>query len=323
MDEDEKQLNYTITDASIRNNKLNLEDRKIDLSLDIKCEKDMLSEMYVSYTDKCGKLFFVYLDVIDKNMDENGLYNYSLVGSIELSKNGTAGKYTVSSAYLLGEDDLGFYEDENIIKTVQDKIEYEYDNPNEDITPPEVQDIIVTNNVVSPGDTVDIIVKATDNQAGFIAQEEAEVDGFVFLTYDDNSVVLLEYDEKNECFVGQIQVSEDALEGDYNVNYMVVSDTVRNQSYYYCDEYSKQDEELLSKAKITVKNKVTTPDNNESTQTIPTNTNSTTTATTPTTTSSNKGATTKTADNNNLLFIIALLVVSSGIMITSNKKITE
>ena len=126
----------------------------------------------------------------DYEYDEDGNYveveNKDGIYTLEFNSNRTELEYMASGKYQLDYISVYYYDENNQYsnKRIYDeryqwlsdgditydfsKLDFMCENPNEDITPPEILEISTDKSVITPGETVEVRVKVTDDVSGFI-----------------------------------------------------------------------------------------------------------------------------------------------------------
>ena len=133
------------------------------------------------------------------------------------------------------------------------KLDFMCENPNEDITPPEILEISTDKSVITPGETVEVRVKVTDDVSGFI--DEYGYYQSAYLYYQTNNGTLCfysnEYDEETNEYIFNVEIPSYYSTGKYNINSIDIRDAANN--YKSCSWWNEEDKALLSQGTILVK----------------------------------------------------------------------
>lgn len=253
----------------LNNNKSEISNGK-DVDLEIKLKSDVkIDGINITYRDKNSyKDFWVYayLNEYDENgniiENEDGIYTFNVQGQDKVLEYLATGNYnaeyiTVNYRNEGNEYRYKYFRDIDMMdNSWMDQYVYEEvdlsmldvvcNNPNEDITPPEIIDIYVDKDIVTPGEQITIEVKVKDN-----------IDEEIYppsMYYDGNSNLKINYfyyDNEKEAYIANLDIPEYASTGKYNISYISIRDFVGNYRYY--NWYDEEEKELLSKGTILVK----------------------------------------------------------------------
>lgn len=255
----------------IKNNSKNVSDgTKINFDMKVKSNKNFsgVTIKFAAPNEK-NKYFNGHIAIYDDNgntiENEPGVYTIKVTGINEENM------YLASGEYSVQQIELYYYNEKGMIEGIQlydkryewapkdvekydfSELDFNCDNPNEDITPPEILDISLDKSIVIPGDTVNITVKATDDNSGFNT-----VNGWIKYPsinynsqYNSINVQFYEYNKDENTFKGKIQIPSYLSTGVYNLNYISISDGANNYSYKYWSDIDSKS--LLSKGTILVK----------------------------------------------------------------------
>ncbi|ERK32082.1 Ig-like domain-containing protein [Clostridium intestinale] len=244
---------------------------KIDLNMKIKSNKK-INYISIYYAGLDGESKEIYGNVA-ANYDENGniIKNEDGIYDVKFNYQGETLEYLGSGEYIINSLSIRYFYDSNTIKAMYlyddrskwipegtktydfSELDFTCSNPNEDITPPEILDITVDKGVVTPGDTVEISVKAKDDNSGFKGEYSwlNPPSIYYYTSGSTMSVYFDKYDEESGVFKGTLKIPSYISTGVYTIGNMYVYDLARNSKYYYWDHI--EDKPLLSKGTILVK----------------------------------------------------------------------
>lgn len=247
---------------------------KIDFNMKIKSNKK-INYISIYYAGLDGESKEIYGNVV-ANYDENGniIKNEDGIYDVKFNYQGETLEYLGSGEYIINSLSIRYFYDSNTIKAMYlyddrskwipegtktydfSELDFTCSNPNEDITPPEILDITVDKGVVTPGDTVEILVKAKDDNSGFKGEYSwlNPPSIYYYTSGSTMSVYFDEYDEESGVFKGTLKIPSYISTGVYTIGNMYVYDLARNSKYYYWNHI--EDKPLLSKGTILVKKDV-------------------------------------------------------------------
>ena len=210
----------------------------------------------------------------DYSFNENGyvVYNKSEDGiyTLKFTANHTSYQYLGSGKYIIDYIFFYCYDENNSYQSyylydprkewVGDNVKiFDFspldvycENPNEDILAPEILEISFDNAVTTPGGSVEVSIKATDDKSGF--KEESYWRSPMINYWIGNkylSVNLNEYDEVNNIFKGRIEIPSYLSTGVYNPQDITISDIAGNTRNY--NWYNMEERSVLSQGTILVK----------------------------------------------------------------------
>ncbi|WP_286906927.1 Ig-like domain-containing protein [Clostridium sp. UBA1652] len=266
-----EQANIELFD--VKNNSKNITNgTELDYSIKIKSNKRVDGvNIYLEGPNGEDRYIYGYVD----QYDENGNIIEDVDGIYELRFNieREAYKYFASGEYITKKVSVSYYSNENTIDYIDfydersewipeeaqsydfSQLDFTCDNPNEDVKTPELLDISLDKGVVTPGETVEVTVKAKDDKSGFISEGWTRFPSVYYnFNYNSVSVFFYEYNEEENTFKGTIEIPSYISTGVYTVSGVYLYDMADNsKDYYWSNDESKS---LLSKGTILVKKDV-------------------------------------------------------------------
>lgn len=196
--------------------------------------------------------------------NKDGIYTFKFKGNSKELEYLASGKYKCTGVDVMYRTETGkhrnqYFEDDknpwnDYNSKVYDfsKLDFVCKNPNEDINPPEVEDISIDKSIITPGETVELRIKVKDDRSGF----SDKLNTNQLSLYYSNSVrdfygSTYDYDEELGEYKIKIKVPEYYSSGRYTIGSLFIRDMANNDKYYYW--YNEEDKELLSKGTILVK----------------------------------------------------------------------
>lgn len=237
-----------------------------DIKFDIKVKSNKkVNSLNLYYHTPNGKSMSVYGY---NTGEEEGIYNFSF------RTQGEEEEYIASGEYIIKELSIGYLYNDHKIEYMNiydersewipdnaqvidfSELDFTCDNPNEDITAPELLDISLDKGVVTPGDTVEITIKAKDSGSGFISKNGWVRSQYIYYYTSGNtmSVYLNEYDEEAGTLKGKLDIPTYLSTGVYTIGSLSLYDRANNYKDYYW--HNIENKPLLSKGTILVKKDV-------------------------------------------------------------------
>lgn len=140
-------------------------------------------------------------------------------------------------------------------------LDFNLTNPKEDITAPKVTKIDVTNKIILPGQSTDIVVYGEDENSGFnddILVWGRKCDCYLWYSIGDQCYsTQLGYDKELKAFKGKLEIGNYASTGTYKILQLQIDDIAGNMNFYRNDDNyqndNKENKELLDQGTILVK----------------------------------------------------------------------
>lgn len=258
--EEEEKVNVEILD--IKNNSKEVKNNtEIDYEIKVKSNVK-IKYMTISVENQNNNSVSFSTRGVEEN---NGIYTFKVKGvsksdELEYMASGNYIADHISFAYDGGEfnkqhrvyDLRSKHSNKNIEKYDLKELDFKCNNPNEDITPPEILEINLDKNVVVPGEKVNISIKAKDDKSGFVKGWNRQDPSISYKNgAHEIDARITEFDEVSGVFKGTIEIPTYASTGAYYINYLSLYDIARNNKYY--GWYNESDKNLLSQGSILVK----------------------------------------------------------------------
>ncbi|MFL7943703.1 triple tyrosine motif-containing protein [Priestia megaterium] len=177
--------------------------------------KDNYDSYVVIKHNVTGNLFIVYL----RYDEQIGKYE----GTYTLPSNTINGEYSISKVRL--EDSVGNY------KYYYPTDSFKVSEGVGDITPPTLKSASVVQEEAKPGDTIKVIVEASD-ESGI----KDNYDSYVVIKHNVTGnlfIVYLRYDEQIGKYEGTYTLPSNTINGEYSISKVRLEDSVGNYKYYY------------------------------------------------------------------------------------------